>query len=395
MPVIDPQGLFDGERLAACSDQAKFCWPYIYCASNGYARLEVNLKAIRQKCFSSFEYAPDDSDLTSVLKEYAENYLLILYEFQGRQWVQFDTSAKYLPRHKSKKDEASPLPPPESVKSFTKGYIEWKRTKSPCLQHSRKLYESCGTFPQNVRGIGIGIGVGDGVGVGVDEPQNQPISPENGREDDVKIKQEITAVCYEFDLGAPESYANIWQEMVALERGTSRGSVVNEFRVWAQQNQGDDFRGKPVSAYLRSRQSGGIQTQKAASDPMVINLVRELAYRSDGAITFDDKAKAGLAAEIARGNTPDEIVAVFKRDFLPKVLADEFKMKRAGPLFVQEVDQLVSTARRKGQEKAQEAQVVAEAKERLETQAAAEREARRAAQTQEADAVEETLGGAE
>ena len=38
---------------------------------------------------------------------------------------------------------------------------------------------------------------------------------------------------------------------------------------------------------------------------------------------------------------------------------------------------------------------VAEAKERLETQAAAERVARRASLAQEADAVEETLGGGE
>jgi len=262
---------------------------------------------------------------------------------------------------------------------------------------------SAGSIPDNPGSVpelpvryGIGL-VLDRCGIGLEEqPQNlEPEIPENGQEEQMKIKQEITAVCYEFDLGSPESYANIWQEMVAMERGTSRGAAVNEFREWAQANQGDDFRGKPVSAFLRQRQHGGIQRKQAAADPVEVNLVRELAYWSDGEVTFDDKAKAGMAAEVARGNTVEEIIAVFKRDFLPKVLEDEFKLKRAGQLFVQEVDQLVSRARRKAQEHAQEAQAVAEAKERLETQAAAERVARRASLEREADAVEETLGGGE
>jgi len=212
----------------------------------------------------------------------------------------------------------------------------------------------------------------------------------------MKIKQEITPLCFEFFGYGPETYANVWQEMVGLERATSRGAVVNEFREWAAGNTSDDVRGKPVSAYLTWRRSNATRVASGASDPEVRDLVRELTFLSGGLVTFDDRAKALLAKAIVDGNHPTDIVKVFKADFYPNLdTSDTKKLKYAGGNFAQVADSLVYAMRRKAFEKAQEAAAVAEAKERLETQAAAEREARRASQTQEAEAVEETLGGGE
>jgi len=131
-------------------------------------------------------------------------------------------------------------------------------------------------------------------------------------------------------------------------------------------------------------------------DPEVLDLVRELAYVSKSLVTFDDRAKALLAKAIVAGNHPADIIRVFKTEYLPSLNEQDPKqMKYAGTNFAQTADQLVYAMCRKAKERAQEAAAVAEAKERLETQAAAERDARRASLEREADSVEETLGGGE
>jgi len=223
-----------------------------------------------------------------------------------------------------------------------------------------------------------------------------PENGQGGQEEQMKIKQEITPLCFEFFGYGPETYANVWQEMVGLERATSRGAVVNEFRDWAAGNTSDDVRGKPVSAYLAWRRSNATRVASGASDPEVRDLVRELTFLSGGLVTFDDRAKALLAKAIVDGNHITDIIKVFKADFYPNLdTSDTKKLKYAGGNFAQVADSLVYAMCRKAKERAQEAAAVAEAKERLETQAAAERVARRASLEREADSVEETLGGGE
>lgn len=397
MPVIDPQGLFEGERLSACSDRAKFFWPYIYCASNGFARLEINLRQLRQKCFACFVTAPTEAEILSALKEYADNYLLTVYEHQGRQWAQFDTHPKYLPKHKSKKDLASPTPPDESLTSFAEGYIEWKKAKSLCLHHSRKISETFETLRKISNGIGTGIGFGIEEGIGVGDGNTEPNTPLEDKDTDMRAKKEIPVLCEQILGVRAEAYAEVWNRINNYERANSSGQVIREFTEWANLNVHEEFHGKPVSAFLRSLENARpTEQKKAAADPTVVNLVRELAFLSDGEVTFDDKAKAGLAAEIERGNTVDEILHAFKVDFYPTVKDAENKTLRFAAMdFVQKVDQLIYKARRKRQEREQEALAVETTKKRLEEQAEAERIARQANQAKEREAVEETLGGGE
>lgn len=171
MAIIDPDGLFQGERLAACSDRAKLLWPYIYSASNGYGRIELNLRAIQARCFVSFTKKPSEEELFAVITEYAENFLLLIYEVDGEQWAQWDTSEKYLPPYKSAKDKMSPAPSAEEQNAFIEAYVEHKRSKCHTHQRFQKFSEKFQDISEEVqnisRGIGIGIGIGIGTGVGI------------------------------------------------------------------------------------------------------------------------------------------------------------------------------------------------------------------------------------
>jgi hypothetical protein len=159
--IIEPEGLFTGERLAACSDLAQLYWPRFYIGSNGYARIELSYTSIISKIFSNFEKPPESKILWNVFREYEANCLAILYESNGVWWCEFATSEKYLPRYKTRRDEQSPSPTLEMRDNFQKQYILWKSSKSICSQSFQKLSED---FVRRGVGVGVGGGVGDGDG---------------------------------------------------------------------------------------------------------------------------------------------------------------------------------------------------------------------------------------
>jgi hypothetical protein len=41
--IIDPEGLFGGDRLRRCSNVAQLHWPRLFLGSDGFARLENNV----------------------------------------------------------------------------------------------------------------------------------------------------------------------------------------------------------------------------------------------------------------------------------------------------------------------------------------------------------------
>ncbi len=145
--MIDADGLFGGERLAACSDLAQLFWPRLYLASNGYARLELSFAELSRRIFSSFKSAPTENDLWTVVEEYVMNYLAVVYQVDGGSWwLQFITSEKFLPRYKTTRDERSPAPPPALVEKQREGYIAWKKSKSLPNQRFQKFAENSGDF---------------------------------------------------------------------------------------------------------------------------------------------------------------------------------------------------------------------------------------------------------
>jgi hypothetical protein len=158
MNLVDPKGLFEGERLAACSDLAQLHWQRLFSAANGYGRIELSYQPIIANVYRSFKKPPTEDDLWALFEEYATNFLAILYESDAAWWAQFATSEKYLPRYKTARDERSPAPPLELIERHRAGYIEWKKSKSFKNQRFQKFAEDLG----NVKKISAAV-------VGVDE----------------------------------------------------------------------------------------------------------------------------------------------------------------------------------------------------------------------------------
>ncbi len=169
MALIDPDGLFDGDRIAMLSDEAKLYWPYFWCASSpALARLELSYSKIWARAFHNFRKPPSEQAFWSMVNEYADRFLLFVYkDMSGRIWGQWDAPSITLARYKSAADKRMPAPPPELFREWKRRYADKKasRVESAVCGISEK-------FP-HVVGVGVGVGVVDGEGI-------KPSSPKNG-----------------------------------------------------------------------------------------------------------------------------------------------------------------------------------------------------------------------
>ena len=156
MAIIDPDGLFGGDRLRRCSNEAQLHWPRLFLASDGYARIEINYARIVGRAYSTFNPIPTKAELHAFIREYAENYLLFLYEVDGQVWGQWDTRPELLPRYKTAADRRSPQPPEHP-------FLEWKKR----YREENKAFPKCfGNISESfLHGVGVGRGVGVGIGV--------------------------------------------------------------------------------------------------------------------------------------------------------------------------------------------------------------------------------------
>lgn len=167
MAAIDPDGMFYGDRMAKLSLMARLYWAYFYVASNGYARIEINYQKLISTVFSSFPVVPTRDELTGYVMEYHEAYLLFVYQANGQIWGQWTTSEKFLPRHKTAKDEASPCPNPEKYGKWKNDYFEAKLAEIEANTNNCNVFENMkNDFGNSMRGIGRGIGRGSGIGRG-------------------------------------------------------------------------------------------------------------------------------------------------------------------------------------------------------------------------------------
>ena len=188
MAIIDPEGLFSGERLAACSDLAQFCWPRFFLAANSCGRIELSYKSLVSRVFGNFQEPPKSDELWAIFREYENTFLAILYESEsGVWWCQFITSEKFLPKYKKTRDEQSPAPSFEMIEKHRRGYFEWKRSKSFKNQSFHKL-------PTLFSSEGIGIGVGGGIGEG------EVKAKEHIAQDDKKLRPTLVDDSGVFDL---------------------------------------------------------------------------------------------------------------------------------------------------------------------------------------------------
>ncbi|MGA2713299.1 MAG: hypothetical protein ABSG41_09335 [Bryobacteraceae bacterium] len=130
MKVIDPDGLFAGDRFKDVTDEARLYWPFFWCASNGYGRIELNPHKVIGRAFAAFRIPLTEERFWSLIAEYQEAFLLFVYESAGQPWGQWATSEKYLSRHKRFEDTQSPAPNTVDFDAWRDAYISKKRAKS-------------------------------------------------------------------------------------------------------------------------------------------------------------------------------------------------------------------------------------------------------------------------
>lgn len=200
MAIIDPKGLFLGERLSQCSDIAQLHWPRLYAAANGYARLELNYKKIVASAYSSFQNPPSQTQLFGWIREYRDEYLLFVYQSNGALWGQWQTNERYLPGYKTADDKRSPSPPADQQQTYRKTYEALKKQRVLKNQQFADLLEVAPSCSELSKVIAIGVGVGEGVGVGVGEKTEPSGSCEAGASEPVpKVR--------------PEEFANAWNQL--------------------------------------------------------------------------------------------------------------------------------------------------------------------------------------
>jgi hypothetical protein len=170
MAIIDPDGLFNGDRFRLLSNQARLYWPYFFLASNGFGRLEINYHRIVAKAFSTFDPIPQESELMKHIRDYQGAYLLFVYESGGQLWGQWDCPEKLLKKFKTSADRSSPAPPVELMNQWKQSYQYEKKTIKRIPETFQKLF---GNVPEVIAEefpLGVGVGVGEGVGDGVTKP---------------------------------------------------------------------------------------------------------------------------------------------------------------------------------------------------------------------------------
>lgn len=178
MAVIDPDGLFNGERFERVSDAARYAWPYLWAASNRCGRIELNYRLIIGKAFSRFRRAPTEEEFWGWIREFQQAYLLFVYEVDGAYWGQWDTSEKFLATYKLAADLASPKPDSGAWNAWREEYIRSKKernsTKPITVTNFKNVLKTSETFSHG-NGNGNGNGSLKTCSTDVERPVSQSI----------------------------------------------------------------------------------------------------------------------------------------------------------------------------------------------------------------------------
>lgn len=171
--LIDPNGLFNGDRICACSYEAQLHFPRLLAASNGYGRIELSYSKLMEKAYGRTKGQPTKEVLKRMFHEFHANFLLFVYQApDGTVWGQWDIPSRYLPDYKTSIDKKSPAPVWAEFTAFRAAYREMIRAKNldsndslipKDLPNLPKSSEDLETFGSGI-GVGNGVGVGEGVG---------------------------------------------------------------------------------------------------------------------------------------------------------------------------------------------------------------------------------------
>ena len=130
MSLIDPEGMFGGERMAMLSDRARWVWPWLWCGSNTYGRIELNYRGVVTTVFRQFKKLPTEDQFWSWVKEFRDCFLLFVYRYEGQLWGQWDCPDRCLPPHKRSSDQLTPEPNTRELQEWRSAYKTLKTQKT-------------------------------------------------------------------------------------------------------------------------------------------------------------------------------------------------------------------------------------------------------------------------
>lgn len=122
--------MLGGDRMSKLSDEARLLWPFIFGASNGYCRFQIDYLLILEASFRQFSNKPSEEKLRAALTEYRDANLLFIYQAEdGSVWGSWDSqpSVTTPQRYFSKRDKSSPTPPVKQFESWRSKYIDSKK----------------------------------------------------------------------------------------------------------------------------------------------------------------------------------------------------------------------------------------------------------------------------
>jgi len=146
--MIDPHGLTHGERIRACSDEARLNFPCLLAASNSYGRLRMCAERIVEAGYVGYNSPPSEEQLVDWLREYHDNFLLFVYKASdGSLWGQWDVPKPLLGKYRRKCDLNSPAPPAEELQAFKERYTASRRKSAG--KASNKIFAAFSEAPES------------------------------------------------------------------------------------------------------------------------------------------------------------------------------------------------------------------------------------------------------
>jgi len=223
--VIDPEGLFAGDRMRLLSREAWLLWSFYYLASNGYGRLELNYRKIIGRAFACLPNPPSEKQFWDHIEEYSNAYLMFVYQVGGVHWGQWDTSEKFLPRWKTTEDKESPVPPADSWIQWKSEYADVKNQQAAATAiRFNKFAKTPALLPLGV-GVGVGVGIGEGLKTCASRDARRSAGQDIQRSTDEPTKLfELEAQCrpvanqHRTGNSQQESWFGVWWDMYWLKR---------------------------------------------------------------------------------------------------------------------------------------------------------------------------------
>lgn len=197
----------------------------------------------------------------------------------------------------------------------------------------------------------------------------------DGQEEAVKATKQIPIICQQVLKTPADMNPMNTEHIKSLELEHKATAVIRIFTQWALEHRHDEIR-KPVSAFLREADVlfGVSEAQTVVSDARTKALGREIAYLTDNLVALTPKQKSqALQVMDGEGYTVEEAVAAFKEFWTNLDKGNGKNVELAPHNFVQKMDDLIYTARRKKQDKEREEAAIDATRQRMVAQAEEER----------------------